>query len=250
MDKDPQSDSSTVVTALLIAVPLIIYLLYFICSKKKGSIYGVRGRRELLLRAQGCSSAECVRCTKYQIVREEALEKFRLFQEGYGTSGLDRVSASLDDMRGLPTDPSQQPNVLYVPGLKCSPLWNDGSFSRETKLLERQWLDIRNEFERARADIRGWKRNSTEDDSGGWTIFCLYNQGEKIEKNCSLCPKTTAVVESMSSFMRANVFGNAMFSVVEPGTKIAEHYGPCNIRIRCHLGTYFTCSCVRHWTVS
>ena len=35
--------------------------------------------------------------------------------------------------------------------------------------------------------------------------------------------------------MEDNAFGNAMFSVLEPNSRIEAHTGLCNIHLRCHL---------------
>uniref|UniRef100_A0A8C9P2C4 Aspartyl/asparaginy/proline hydroxylase domain-containing protein n=1 Tax=Spermophilus dauricus TaxID=99837 RepID=A0A8C9P2C4_SPEDA len=51
-----------------------------------------------------------------------------------------------------------------------------------------------------------------------------------------MCPRTYRLLGSLRTCIGNNVFGNACISVLSPGTVITEHYGPTNIRIRCHLG--------------
>lgn len=58
----------------------------------------------------------------------------------------------------------------------------------------------------------------------------------KISINTSCCPQTVEVLKSLKNFLRNCAFGNACFSVLKPGSNISAHYGPCNVRIRCHLG--------------
>jgi len=204
-------------------------------------IFSFRKLSVVSRKSKSCTSEHCVRCTKYDVVLGEAIMRFRAFKVSNGDNGLERISAFFEDQEGLFATPLQKPNVLYVPGLRALPVWsNHDVFSRELKLLERHWLEIFDEFEAVYSHLKGdsscWKQNTTEE--GQWLVFCLYNQGNKISKNCSLCPRTSSIIESMSTFMRSNVFGNAMFSVLQPGTLIAEHYGPCNIRIRGHLGKF------------
>lgn len=76
--------------------------------------------------------------------------------------------------------------------------------------------------------------NSTP--SGEWFTFYLVNQGMCVPRNCRRCPRTYRLLGSLRTCIGNNVFGNACISVLSPGTVIAEHYGPTNIRIRCHLG--------------
>ena len=35
--------------------------------------------------------------------------------------------------------------------------------------------------------------------------------------------------------MTSSSFGNAMFSALQPGSRIEPHTSPCNFRLRCHL---------------
>ena len=51
------------------------------------------------------------------------------------------------------------------------------------------------------------------------------------------CPKTTEILESFASpkLMLHTPFSFAFFSVLNKQSSIAAHYGPCNIRVRCHF---------------
>lgn len=81
-----------------------------------------------------------------------------------------------------------------------------------------------------------WLRNDTPE--GQWRVFHLINQGKVMEENIKLCDKTFELVSKLQGVMKRNVFGNVVFSAINPGTTISTHYGPTNIRIRCHLGIY------------
>ncbi len=54
--------------------------------------------------------------------------------------------------------------------------------------------------------------------------------------NARRCPRAWRVLGQLRTFIANNVFGNACFSVLSPGAMITEHYGPTNVRLRCHLG--------------
>lgn len=66
--------------------------------------------------------------------------------------------------------------------------------------------------------------------TGTWDVFGLYYMGQKLEKNCALCPKTTALVESVPGMTTAG------FSALEPETEISPHTGYTDAVLRCHLG--------------
>jgi hypothetical protein len=70
--------------------------------------------------------------------------------------------------------------------------------------------------------------------SGRWNVLFLYERGRKNEHNCSLCPQTAAIIEANRTVL--SLGGLAYFSMLEPGTQVAPHRGPTNIRLRCHLG--------------
>jgi aspartyl/asparaginyl beta-hydroxylase (cupin superfamily) len=65
---------------------------------------------------------------------------------------------------------------------------------------------------------------------GTWDVFGLYLNGKKFEKNCSFCPKTTALIESIPGITTAG------FSALAPDTYISPHVGYTDEVLRCHLG--------------
>lgn len=66
--------------------------------------------------------------------------------------------------------------------------------------------------------------------TGNWTVFGLYFFGKKIEDHCTLCPKTTALIESVPGLVSAG------FSSMTPGTVITPHVGYTSKVLRCHVG--------------
>jgi aspartyl/asparaginyl beta-hydroxylase (cupin superfamily) len=63
----------------------------------------------------------------------------------------------------------------------------------------------------------------------GWDVFGLYAFGQKMPKNCALCPVTTRAVEAIPGLTTAG------FSWLEPGTHIKPHKGYSKAVLRCHL---------------
>ena len=66
----------------------------------------------------------------------------------------------------------------------------------------------------------------------GWNTFNFFFYGKKYEENCALCPKTTAILESLPRFEKDHI----MFSALNPHARIPPHVGPMNGILRAHLG--------------
>jgi len=65
--------------------------------------------------------------------------------------------------------------------------------------------------------------------NGTWDVFGLHYQGKKFEQNCSFCPKTTALAESIPGMVSVG------FSALAPDTEIVPHNGYADDIFRCHL---------------
>lgn len=103
--------------------------------------------------------------------------------------------------------------------------------------LEARWRDVRVELDRVLQrpailpnfqDISRDQVNITQDDR--WKTFFLYGYGYRMDRNCTLCPETTRIVESIPGMF------TAFFSVLAPGKHIPLHRGPYKGVLRCHLG--------------
>jgi len=190
-----------------------------------------------------CESTSCVRCYKYKATLAKAVIKLRHIEDA---DIVCKIQAGINHGIFNSTD-RQQPNVFYFKELESTPVWKTDMF-KESQLLEKSYTLIKNEFDSLMTqDDKGvWKNNRTP--QGSWDVIHFINQGKEIAENCSLCPKLMDFIQSMQSTMRSNVFGNVMFSIVKPGTVISEHYGPTNIRLRCHLGVYSSYNQVKYST--
>jgi len=85
-----------------------------------------------------------------------------------------------------------------------------------------------NEAESGKAYFTPWHEKEIYD--GDWDVFGLYAFGEKIDINCSFCPKTTEIVEQIPGLVTAG------FSCMAPETHIKPHIGYTDEVLRCHLG--------------
>ena len=68
-----------------------------------------------------------------------------------------------------------------------------------------------------------------------WTAIHLLRNGETVEANAELCPRTMAVLAQCDQPRIRGGSPNAMFSLLAPGTAIPPHVGVNNARLVCHL---------------
>jgi len=68
---------------------------------------------------------------------------------------------------------------------------------------------------------------------GSWDVLLLYERGRRHDANCAALPAVTGIVERFATVR--TLAGLVYFSRMVPGTRIAPHRGPTNLRVRCHL---------------
>lgn len=197
-----------------------------------------------------CSSSQCVRCSSRNHIMaigvlSQKLNEFVRIRGG--RAKLERIYKSVQQYKTTTKKAdgvsAQKPTVIYIKGLSCKPWYDfDGLELLRTLSVELNYELIKSEFKRIRFNKgEGWIKNTTPD--GEWLVYHLFNQGEKVTRNCNLCPYTVQVIESIEPFIRGCSFGNALFSVIRPRTHITEHYGPTNCRIRCHVPLFVPKGC-------
>jgi hypothetical protein len=124
------------------------------------------------------------------------------------------------------------PRMTMYPGLSSMP-WHD---PQQFQLVR----DLEAAADKIAAELRALPGSGFQDQaekiarSGRWRVLFLYERGRKNEENCSRCPETLAVIEANRTVL--SLGGLAYFSALAPGTRVAPHTGPTNMRLRCHLG--------------
>ena len=68
-----------------------------------------------------------------------------------------------------------------------------------------------------------------------WTAIHLLRNGERVEANSRLCPRTLHLLEKCGQPHIKGGSPNAMFSLLAPHTNIPAHVGVNNARLVCHL---------------
>ncbi|CAH1801917.1 unnamed protein product [Owenia fusiformis] len=181
-----------------------------------------------------CKSEACVRCNTYKNVLGVAYKRLKHYNSNQQSELLrihEAIAVDADQEKKFEVK-LQCPNVLYIPGLTAKPWWECTRQDMEV-IIQNNIKDIRDEYMNVSTSDDGWLLNTTP--TGSWNVFHLMNQGSFIEANCQKCPLTTQVINLVEDLMVGNVFGNACFSVLHPGTHITPHYGPTNARLRCHI---------------
>lgn len=193
-----------------------------------------------------CQSSECFRCTSAgESLNQRLYHSLQEYAKRYTWSGMGRVHKGVRDQgRYLNSRPSiQRPEVFFLPDLPSAPFFSREVQRHDVEVLEQSFPTLLEEFESiyhqppARGGSAlppGWKANNTP--SGQWWTYYLVNQGMPLLLNARRCPRAWRVLGQLRTFIANNVFGNACFSVLTPGAVITEHYGPTNIRLRCHVG--------------
>ena len=70
--------------------------------------------------------------------------------------------------------------------------------------------------------------------TGNWNVLFFHERGRRNEEVSARCPVTSRVIESCGALR--TLAGLCYVSRLAPGTHIAAHRGPTNLRLRCHLG--------------
>lgn len=210
-----------------------------------------------------CSSSSCVRCHGEMEIKSKMAQRLEEYvTDVYGIQQQDiagfiserypRVLSTLDShdrktevLRSIYHESGYADaltehlaHVWMMPGLRRNPLWSPKDHAIVQRLFA-TFEDVKNfeaivrEFEMVCELEEGWTSNFIP--TGSWRTFFLINQGEWSEENASKCPQTVHLLENSGRLLKGSVFGNAMFSVLKPGSRIEPHTSPCNFRLRCHL---------------
>jgi aspartyl/asparaginyl beta-hydroxylase (cupin superfamily) len=68
-----------------------------------------------------------------------------------------------------------------------------------------------------------------------WSAWFFWRDGERQDANCARCPATTALIESLPLLDLPGKGPTAMFSILDPHTRIPPHTGSSNVRATIHL---------------
>jgi len=138
-------------------------------------------------------------------------------------------------------------SMQWYPSLPAQPWYEPSDFSL-TRNLEMHSSEIIKEI--CMLDHSRYHREGEPiERTGDWDVMLLFERGKRNEENCSLLPKTSAIIESCRSLK--SLSGLAYVSRLAPRTRVEPHRGPTNLRLRCHLGINIPDACgirVEHYS--
>lgn len=135
----------------------------------------------------------------------------------------------------------------YVPGLSIKPFWDAHDFDW-AQYLEKQYPEIRKEFDKVNSDMQKLKQEGnniwagalTADASSygeGWKTLVLMNRGRWDPVNVNLFPKTATAVHA-SGIPATEVF----FACMTGPSEIKKHTDFTNFVLTSHLAVDIPCS--------
>lgn len=128
-------------------------------------------------------------------------------------------------------DDAVSSSMLIYPSLPTRPWYTSTNFPCALE-LERMAHAIIEEFSRMGKDFRSESEPIRR--TGEWDVMMLFERGRRNDETCTQCPVTSRVIEGHRTIR--GPAGLAYFSRLSPGTRVAPHRGPTNMRVRCHLG--------------
>lgn len=186
------------------------------------------------------------------VAMAEALEtSLAVHEQQHGREALARIRGAVDIFVGRrprgEEHPEWSPGLMYIPGLEPLP-WYDKAGFEWAERIEQATPVIRAELLAAMGGRSGFL--PYVDDSGGrkrsdywaelnrsrrWSALHFSRHGQPIEENRQRCPETAAMLDSLPLMRIPGYAPEAMFSVLEPKTRIPPHYGSVNGRLTVHL---------------
>jgi aspartate beta-hydroxylase len=160
--------------------------------------------------------------------------------------GVQRFTASLDIMLGRKRRYDPQPALFHFQGLAPITFFNRADFPW-LDAFERETDTIRAEFLGAQAGTEGFtpymqygadqplRQWAELNNSLRWSAFHLVEAGIANEANARRCPRKMALLSGSPQPDQPGRTPVAMFSVLEPKTRIPPHCGVSNVRLVAHV---------------
>jgi len=150
-----------------------------------------------------------------------------------------RMQAKRAAKRPPPLTRWHDPDALLFPGLSTRPFHEAACVASAVALLERFYPLIRGEalalgtqpLQQYRDHGDALLHETVGDSVGDWNVHYLRLEGSDTSTQRRQTPLTARVIDLIP-----RMTGHAFLSVLDPGTHILPHCGPCNYRLRLQLG--------------
>jgi aspartyl/asparaginyl beta-hydroxylase (cupin superfamily) len=141
---------------------------------------------------------------------------------------------------------TQQPKVIYIPGLETGGFLDSQSHPI-VPALKSAFRDIQAEFDEVMSDqqvLKPFMGHAGKDDlkkyvsghkKASWDAFFFYRHGTRFDAAQQRCPRTAKVLESIDLCRIDAQSPEICFSVLQPGSRIEPHFGVTNARVVVHL---------------
>tara|TARA_R110002033_G_scaffold17640_1_gene47737 strand:+ start:470 stop:1537 length:1068 start_codon:yes stop_codon:yes gene_type:complete len=139
----------------------------------------------------------------------------------------------------------QKPSLFYYPGMPQREFYERSEFPWLAE-IEAAIPDMQQELQAVIARTREFapyvqghpdrpRPNNPLLDDPNWGAYYFWKDGVEIMENSVHCPKTMSALEAAPLPFIQERSPMALYSVLEPGTHIAPHYGLLNTRLICHI---------------
>lgn len=178
----------------------------------------------------------------------------RLDQAGVGGSDTPLpVRQSLDLLMGRREIFYQKPSMFYYPGLPQREFYERHEFPWIAE-VEAAIPDMREELQCVVAETEKFNPYVEADPNrpqpnnpllgkSDWGAYYFWKSGEPQNDHLEKCPKTVAALKMAPIPEIKERSPMALYSVLEPGTHIAPHYGVLNTRLLCHIPLMLPSDC-------
>ncbi|MBS0362144.1 MAG: aspartyl/asparaginyl beta-hydroxylase domain-containing protein [Proteobacteria bacterium] len=164
----------------------------------------------------------------------------------FAGESMRRFDRSLETFLGRRRVYRPQPTFLYVPELPAIEFYDRGDFpwldeiEAATDDIRQELVDVLADGQQALEPYIALSANPDEkwrklNNSKSWGVFYLWKAGEAQADNMARCPKTVAALSGWPKCELPGSAPTAVFSILEPRTRIPPHTGVNNARLICHL---------------
>ena len=192
-------------------------------------------------------AAACIHNARAAAV-EQALVPIRA---SHGSASIARIEQAagmcLGDIDIAWPHPLQRPTLMLIPGLEPKPWFERGQFPFLAD-IEKHTAVIGDEVRALLADASALSPYVDMPDeapaapiwrdlnrSARWSSYHLFRHGERVDAHCQRCPHTFAALESIPLMRIPEHSPEAVFSLLQAGTRIPPHTGVMNGRLTVHL---------------